>query len=118
MSNTNENALSELQNDRLVTREDAARIISALNAIAYRNGRRFIKPTLTTDTVVYDGETHNVSELLDDLDSDFMTVTGDTTYFDNFKEYTFSVQLKRARDTWADDTTDVLTYSFTLENNE
>ena len=95
--------MSNELNNRLVTHEDAVRIISALNAIANRNGRRFNKLTFSTNKVLYDGETHNVSEILDDFNSDFMSLTGDVNVTEE-GSYSTTIQFKRGIDEWADGT--------------
>ena len=114
--------MNELQNtisndtERLVNREDAARIINALYAIADKDGKRFVKPTLSQKTIPYDGEQHSVIEIFDNYDSDSMLLTGDVIATEQ-GVYTVFVQLKRYQDVWLDNSSDVLSFSWMIGSN-
>lgn len=90
--------------DRLINSEDASRIADALEVIAGSYPKVLEKPTLSSNHFIYDGESHNVVDLLVGYDSNKMILSGDVevSAIGSYKTYITS---KAAQDRWTDDST-------------
>ena len=97
--------------DRLINHNDAVQIASLLEDISEQYSQILTIPTLTTNKIKYDGETHSITEILTGYDPDRMIMTGDTEV-DEKGNYSTSVQLKYVGDTWSDETTEIKTVNW------
>ncbi len=97
--------------DRLINHNDAIQIASLLEDISEQYSQILTIPTLTTNKIEYDGETHSITEILTGYDPDRMIMTGDTEV-DEKGNYSTSVQLKYVGDTWSDGTITIQTFNW------